>query len=121
MKVPGPDHPITIEHNPRRVRVVFNGCVVANSRRALTMREANLPLVHYIPREDAVMSLFTRTSRITYCPYKGEAAYFSLHVEGRASENAVWTYEMPFPEVAEIKGRLAFYPSKVDRIEEVDT
>jgi uncharacterized protein (DUF427 family) len=119
LKIPGPDHPITIEPNPRRVRVLFNGRVVADTRRALTLREANLPPVQYIPREDAVLALFSRTAHATYCPYKGDAAYFSLQVDGRTSENAVWTYETPYPAMAEIKERLAFYPSRVDRIEEV--
>jgi uncharacterized protein (DUF427 family) len=118
MKVPGPDHPIGIEPNPGRVRVTFNGRVVADSKGALTLREANLPPVHYIPRTDADMTLFQRTAHASHCPYKGDAAYYSLVVDGRTSENAVWTYEAPYPAVAEIKDCLAFYPSRVDRIEE---
>jgi uncharacterized protein (DUF427 family) len=120
MKLPGPDHPITIAPNPRRVRVVFNGRVVADTVRALTLKEASLPSVQYIPREDADMARCARTAHTSYCPYKGDAAYFSLTVDGRASENAVWTYEQPYPAMAEIKAYLAFYPSRVDRIEEVD-
>ncbi len=89
MKSPGPDHPITIEPNPKRVRVLFNGRTVADTHRALTLREAMLPPVQYIPREDADMALFARTSHATHCPYKGDAAYFSLTVDGRRSENAV--------------------------------
>jgi uncharacterized protein (DUF427 family) len=118
MKIPGPDHPITIEPNPKRVRVVFNGRVVADTRAALTLKEANLPPVQYIPRADAHMSLFARTTNATYCPYKGAAAYYSLEVDGRMAENAVWTYEAPYPAMAQIKHHLAFYPSRVDRIEE---
>jgi uncharacterized protein (DUF427 family) len=118
MKLPGPDHPITIAPDSRRVRVIFNGRVVADTRAALTLREASLPPVQYIPRADADMALFARTTRATYCPYKGEAAYFSLTVDGRTSENAVWTYEAPYPAMAQIEARLAFYPSRVDRIEE---
>jgi uncharacterized protein (DUF427 family) len=118
MKVPGPDHPITITANPGRVRVLFNGRVVADTRAALTLREASLPAVQYIPRADADMSLLIRTARATICPYKGEAAYFSLSADGRTAENAVWTYETPHPAMAEIKDHLAFYPSRVDRIEE---
>lgn len=118
MKIPGPEHPITIAPNPRRVRVTFNGRVVADTRRALTLREASLAPVHYIPRADADMTLFARAAHATYCPYKGDAAYYTLRVDGRTSENAVWTYEEPYPAVAAIKDHLAFYPSRVDRIEE---
>jgi uncharacterized protein (DUF427 family) len=120
MKIPGPDHPITIAPNPKRVRIVFNGRVVADSARALTLREATLAPVQYIPREDVDMSAFARTAHATHCPYKGDAAYYRLEVDGRTSENAVWTYEAPFAAVAEIKDHLAFYPSRVDRIEEVE-
>jgi uncharacterized protein (DUF427 family) len=111
-------HPITIEPNPKRVRIVFDGRVVADSTRALTLKEATLPPVQYIPREDADMSLLERTAHKTHCPYKGDAAYYSIRVQ-RAAENAVWTYEEPYREVAAIKGHLAFYPDRVDRIEEL--
>ena len=110
MKVPGPDHPITIEPNAKRVRVVFNGRVVADTTRALTLRETSLRPVQYIPREDADMAAFVRTTHATHCPYKGDAAYYSLKVDGRTAENAVWTYETPYPAVAQIKDHLAFYP-----------
>lgn len=120
MKIPGPDHPITIAPNPKRVRVIFNGRIVAETTRALTLREAGYAPVAYIPRADAHIALYSRTARATYCPYKGEAAYFSLKVEGRTSDNAVWTYETPYPAVGEIKEYLAFYPSRVDAIEEQD-
>ena len=120
MKLPGPDHPITIEPNRKRVRVLFNGRVVADTTHALTLREASLRPVHYIPRADAAMALFVRTAQSTHCPYKGDAAYYSLSVDGRTAENAVWTYETPFPATAAIKEYLAFYPARVDRIEEVD-
>ena len=120
MKIPGPEHPITITPNPRRVRVTFNGRVVADTRRALTLREASLAPVHYIPRADADMTLLARTTHATHCPYKGDAAYYSLEVGGSTSENAVWTYEEPYAAVAEIKDHLAFYPHRVDRIDESD-
>ena len=120
MKVPGPDHPITVEPNGRRVRVTFNGRVVAESARALLMRERNYDPVFYIPREDADSSLFERTDHSTYCPYKGDASYFSIRADGRISENAIWTYEQPYSAVAEIKDCLAFYPSRVDSIEELE-
>jgi len=118
MKIPGPDHPITIEPNPRRVRVTLNGRVVADTRRALTLREASYPPVQYIPRADIDMALFKRTAHASHCPYKGDAAYFTLEADGRTSENAVWSYEAPYPAVAAIKEHVAFYPSRVDRIEE---
>jgi uncharacterized protein (DUF427 family) len=119
LKPPGPDHPITIERNPKRVRVFFNGQVVADSNDALTLKEATLSPVFYIPREDADMTHFDRTTHSTHCPYKGDAAYFSLHVGDRVSDNAVWSYENPFPAMTQIAGRLAFYRSRVDAIEEL--
>jgi uncharacterized protein (DUF427 family) len=118
MKVPGPDHPITIEPNRRRVRVTFNGRVVADTRRALTLREAGYRPVQYIPRADIDMGLLERTAHATYCPYKGDASYFSLEVDGRVSENAAWSYEAPYPAVAAIREHLAFYPRRVEGIEE---
>jgi uncharacterized protein (DUF427 family) len=119
MKIPGPDHLITIEPNPKRVRVLFNGRVVADTTRALTLKEASLPPVQYVPRGDTDMAVFARTSHITHCPYKGDAAYYSLAVDGRTAEDAVWTYEAPYPAVAPIKDHLAFYPDRVDQIEEL--
>jgi uncharacterized protein (DUF427 family) len=118
MKVPGPDHPIAIEPNPKRVRVTFNGRVVADTRRALTLREAGYKLVQYIPRADLDMALFQRTAHTTHCPYNGDASYFTLTVDGRVSENAAWSYEAPYPAMAEIAELLAFYPGRVERIEE---
>jgi uncharacterized protein (DUF427 family) len=120
MKLPGPDHPITIVPNPKRVRVTFAGRVVAETSRALTLAEASYPPVLYIPREDAEMALFQRTERSTHCPYKGDANYFTLDAGGgRTAENAVWSYETPYPAMAAIAGHLAFYPNRVDAIEEL--
>lgn len=118
MKLPGPDHPITITANPKRVRVTAGGIVIADTARALTLKEARYPAVHYVPREDANMALLTRTARTTHCPYKGDASYFSIDAGGKHLENAIWTYETPFPAMAEISGHLAFYPDRVT-IEEV--
>jgi uncharacterized protein (DUF427 family) len=117
-KIPGPDHPITIEPNPSRVVVTVGGRVVADSRAALALREASYPPVLYIPRQDVEMSLLERTEHSTYCPYKGECAYYSIPTGGERSGNAVWTYEAPYGAVAAIKDHLAFYPSRVDSIEE---
>lgn len=119
MKVPSPDHPITIESNPSRVVVIYRGQTVADTVRALTLREASLPPVHYVPREDADMALLERTDHATHCPYKGNAAYYDITSGGdETALNAVWTYESPHPAVAAIEGHLAFYTSKVDAIEE---
>lgn len=113
IRVPGPDHPITIAPNPRRVVVVAGGKVIADTQRGLTLREANYPAVQYIPREDADMALLARSDRQTYCPYKGDCAYFSIPDAGPTGSNAVWTYEQPYDAVAEIKDHLAFYPDQV--------
>ncbi|HEU0082338.1 MAG TPA: DUF427 domain-containing protein [Bradyrhizobium sp.] len=113
MKIPGPDHPITIAPNPKRVRVSAGGVVIADTGRALTLKEASYPAVQYIPREDTDMALLSRTERTTHCPYKGDASYFSVTANGKALDNAVWTYETPFPAMTEITGYLAFYPDKV--------
>jgi uncharacterized protein (DUF427 family) len=118
IKVPGPDHPITIEHNPNRVVVTVAGRVVADSRNALILREAGYPAVHYVPRNDVNMALLARTDHVTYCPYKGDCSYFSIPLGGDRSTNAVWTYEAPYAAVALIKDHLAFYPGRVDAIEE---
>ena len=118
VKVPGPDHPITIERNPNRVVVSVAGRVIANSRHALTLREAAYPAVHYIPRKDVDMALLRRTDHATYCPYKGDCAYFSIPLGGERSTDAVWTYEAPYAAVVPIKDHLAFYPDSVDAIEE---
>jgi uncharacterized protein (DUF427 family) len=118
VKLPGPDHPITVEPNPARVLVSVAGRVIADTRKALTLREASYPGVQYIPRKDVDMALLERTDHATYCPYKGECAYYSIPVGGKRSANAVWTYEDPFAAVAAIKGHLAFYPDRVETTEE---
>jgi len=119
IKVPGPDHPIDIAPNPSRVVVTLGGRIVADSTHSLTLREANYPPVHYIPRSDVDMALLTRSAHTTYCPYKGECNYFSIVADGKHVENAVWTYESPYSAVAEIKDHLAFYPDRVDSIQEM--
>jgi len=116
LRVPTPDHPITIEKTPSRVVVSVGGLVVADSVEGLTLREAKYPAVNYIPRKDVRMSLLERTEHTSYCPYKGDAAYYSIPAGGKRSVNAVWTYESPHAAVAEIKDHLAFYPDRVDAI-----
>jgi uncharacterized protein (DUF427 family) len=113
MKIPGPDHPISVDATPGRVVVKAGGKVIADTREALTLREADYPPVQYIPRKDADMPALTRSGHTTYCPYKGDCSYYSLP----GAENAVWTYEHPYPAVAQIEGHLAFYPNRVDSIE----
>jgi uncharacterized protein (DUF427 family) len=118
MKIPNAEHPIAIEPSASRVRVIVGGRVVADTRAALTLRESDYPAVQYVPREDADMSLLTRTDHESYCPYKGEASYYSIPSGGERSTNAIWTYEAPYGAVAQIKDYLAFYPDRVDAIEE---
>jgi uncharacterized protein (DUF427 family) len=118
IKIPGPDHPITIERNRRRVIVTLAGKVIADSRQALTLQEANYPPVQYIPREDVDMSAIERSNHGSYCPYKGNASYYNIPVGGERSANAIWTYEAPYSAVAGIRDYLAFYPDRVDAIEQ---
>ena len=119
VKIPGPDHPITIEPNTNRVVVRLGHKVIARTTRALTLREAHYPAVHYIPRGDVDMSLLERTAHSTYCPFKGDAAYFSIPSGGERAVNAIWTYEAPFDAVIQIKDHLAFYQDRIDVIEEL--
>jgi uncharacterized protein (DUF427 family) len=113
-KTPSADHPITIERNPAHVIVKVAGRVIADTHSALTLREASYPPVQYIPNKDVDLSLLRRSDHVTYCPYKGDCAYYSIPIGGSRSENAVWTYENPFPAVAQIKGHVAFYADRVD-------
>jgi uncharacterized protein (DUF427 family) len=117
MKIPGPDHPISIEKSPDRVVVSLGGRTIADSAEALVLREASYPPVFYIPRKDVEMSLLKGSDHMTWCPYKGDCSYFSIPLGGQRAANAVWTYEHPHAAVAEIKEHLAFYPDRVDAIE----
>lgn len=119
VKVPGPDHPISIAPAPGRVIVRSGGRVIADTRRALSLREANYPGVKYIPRQDVDMSLLVPSDHATYCPYKGDCSYFSIPLAGEKGRNAVWSYENPYQAVGQIKDHLAFYPDRVDAIEEI--
>ena len=118
VKIPNSEHPITIERDNSRVRVTVAGRVVADTTRALTLRESDYPPVAYVPRDDVDLLLLERSDNQSYCPYKGDAAYYSITIGGSRSRNAVWTYEAPYDAVAEIKEYLAFYPDRVDSIEE---
>ena len=114
---PGPSHPITVTPNPSRIVVTVAGKVVADTTRALTLQESTYPAVPYIPIEDVDISLLERTATSTYCPYKGNACYYSIPAGGARSTDAVWVYEQPYDAVKEIKDHVAFYPDRVDSIE----
>jgi uncharacterized protein (DUF427 family) len=116
IRIPGPEHPISITAASATVRVTVKGRVIAESSRALRLEEAKYPPVYYIPREDVDMSLLVRTAHSTYCPYKGDCTYYSIPIGGSQSENAVWSYEKPHEAVSNIKEYLAFYPTRVDEI-----
>ena len=113
MKIPGPDHPITLTSSPARWRATFQGAVIADSVDVVILAEAAYPPVVYFPRADVDMTRLTPTPRSTHCPYKGDAGYFSISGEGPSGDNAVWTYETPYPTMAQIAGRLAFYADRV--------
>jgi uncharacterized protein (DUF427 family) len=117
IRIPGSDHPITIIPTNGRVTVVVSGKRVANTLEALTLKEAGYPAVQYIRREDVDMTQLQRTSHQTYCPYKGDCAYYSIPAGGERSVNAVWSYEAPYAAVSQIREYLAFYPDRVDAIE----
>lgn len=117
MKTPGPDHPITIEPNPARVTVRVGDQVVADTTAALNLRESTYPAVPYIPLADVDQSLLRETGTSTYCPFKGDASYYTIVLPGTEPDaeltDAVWIYREPYPAVAEIAGHVAFYPNKV--------
>lgn len=119
MKTPGPDHPIVLEPAARRWRARFAGHVIADTAHALIVREADYPAVVYFPREDVATEFMGRTDRGTHCPYKGDATYYTLLMDGRFAENAVWSYETPFPAMEALAGRMAFYTDKIE-VYEVD-
>jgi uncharacterized protein (DUF427 family) len=114
VKIPGPDHPITIGPAEERVRVMWRGEVLADTEAALVLREAAYPAVHYVPRGDVAMGMLTRSAHGTYCPFKGDCSYFSLPGDDERGVDAVWTYEAPFEAVAAIKDHLAFYADRVE-------
>ena len=113
-----PDHPITVTPNPNRIKVTFAGRVVADTKKALTLQEANYPPVQYLPRSDVDMTLLARTANQSHCPYNGDASYYSINAGGRVAENAIWSYEQPLADMADITGYVAFYPNRVDAIEQ---
>jgi uncharacterized protein (DUF427 family) len=118
--MPTPGHPITLEPAKQRWRVYSNGHVIADSDAALILREASLAPVVYFPREDVAMEYMGRTSHHTHCPFKGDASYYTLSLDGQILENVAWSYEQPFGEVERIGSRIAFYPDRVDIYEVED-
>jgi uncharacterized protein (DUF427 family) len=118
---PTTEHPITINPTARRVVVRVNGEVIADTNDALELHESTYPAVQYIPFDDVARDRLTRTDTSTYCPYKGEAAYYSVTTSaGDTIEDVIWFYEQPYPAVAAIAGHVAFYPDKAEITVEPD-
>ncbi|KUL33320.1 DUF427 domain-containing protein [Actinoplanes awajinensis] len=115
--LPGPDHPITITPTGKRVVVTVAGKVVADTQDALSLQESTYPAMQYVPLADVDRSLLTRTETRTYCPYKGDAGYYSVTVDGHTVVDAIWEYVAPYDAVAQIKDHVAFYPDRVDSIQ----
>ena len=109
-----PARRIDVEPCAARVKVELGGEVVADSARALLLREGDYPPVHYFPRDDVRMDLLRRTDHATHCPYKGDASYWTIEAGGRAAKNAVWSYEQPIAAMTGIAGYLAFYRDRMD-------
>jgi uncharacterized protein (DUF427 family) len=115
IKIPDATHPITIRPTGSHVTVRLGGSVVAETDHALSLAEASYPVVQYIPLGDVDQSLLDRTTTQTYCPYKGDASYYTVQTpDGRTEADVIWTYEHPFPSVAEIAGHVAFYGNRAD-------
>jgi uncharacterized protein (DUF427 family) len=112
-----PDHKVDLIKSDKHVLVIFNGEVVADSERTIIVDESGHSIVYYFPRSDVRMDYMQRTNHHTYCPFKGEASYYTLTVRDKKEENAVWTYEEPYDEVRELKDYIAFYADRVDKIE----
>jgi uncharacterized protein (DUF427 family) len=114
MRIPGIHHPITIEPAAERVTVRIGDTVVADTTSALSLREANYPPVYYVPLADVDQALLKRTDTSTHCPFKGDAAYYSIVTAEGEITDAIWTYEAPYPAVEAIKSHVAFYPNRVE-------
>ena len=112
---PTANHPITVEPTGKHVTVRINGEVVAETDNALTLQESTYPAVQYIPRSDVVQTVLTSSDTTTYCPFKGDASYYTVTTAaGDTVDDAIWTYEQPYPAVADIAGHVAFYADKAD-------
>ena len=109
-----PDYRVEIDPNPVRVRIRFNGTWVADSEATLLVRETQHEAVIYFPREALHSEWFERTEHESFCPFKGEASYWTLRVADRCEENVAWSYEDPFSEVADLRNYVAFYSDRVE-------
>ncbi|OGA01921.1 MAG: hypothetical protein A2Z64_05275 [Betaproteobacteria bacterium RIFCSPLOWO2_02_67_12] len=105
---------------PKRVRVEFNGTWIADTTRAIVLHETRQPPSHYIPKEDIRMDLLRKTTHHSHCPFRGDASYWSLEIDGRRVENAAWAYEAPYRGAEAIQGHLSFYRSKISALYEGD-
>jgi uncharacterized protein (DUF427 family) len=119
MKLPGPDHALSFSHTPLRVRALYEGHVIADSDGAVQLKETGYKPVWYFPREHVATAFLAPTARRTFCPYKGEARYFSVLMDGHLGESVVWSYEDPYPAAESLRGLLAFYPNQIE-IHELD-
>lgn len=108
------DHPITCAKEPGRVQVLFEGHSIATSDDVLVLREDGREPVRYFPRDHVAMAFLKKTDKVTHCPYKGQASYYTIMRDRQIIENAVWSYEDPLPGMGQIAGRLAFYPEHFD-------
>jgi uncharacterized protein (DUF427 family) len=112
---PTDGHPITVEPTGKHVTARVNGEIVAETNDALTLQEATLPAVHYIPLSDVEQDRLRPSDTTSYCPFKGDASYYHVTTAaGDTVEDVVWTYQQPYPAVAAIAGHVAFYPDKAD-------
>jgi uncharacterized protein (DUF427 family) len=109
-------HTITITPADAHVEVRVDGHTVAESDRPVLLEETGLPTRYYLPRDDVRTELLRATDTSTRCPYKGQASYWSLEVEGRTHDDVVWSYETPIPEAEAITGLLCFYNERVDLV-----
>ena len=114
IKIPGPDHPISVTPTEGRVVVSVGGQVIADSANALTLQESIYPPAYYVPLADVDPATLEATDHYTYCPYKGDCSYYTLLAGGEPKVNAVWTYRTPYDAVAQIKDHVAFYPNQVE-------
>jgi uncharacterized protein (DUF427 family) len=111
-----PEHRVEIGPGPAHVGVIFGGEIIADTKSAIAVKESGYQPVYYVPRDDVRQDLLVKTAHKTYCPFKGEASYWSIQLGGKQAENAVWSYSEPYDEVADLKDYMAFYPNRVDQI-----
>lgn len=119
MKTPDTNHSLSFSHTPLRIRALYQGHVIADSSAAVRLKETGYKPVWYFPREDVAMAFLAPTARRTTCPYKGQARYYSVLMDGHLGESVVWSYEDPYPAAEALRGLLAFFPNQVE-IHELD-